>query len=261
MAILTGSAMQYNGVEVYTIGQNEIPMSVRIDWAWTQISKFHPEFKRENWPPDWNDPYQIYEIVVNNVCGYIPQAGAQVMDIGANFGVFTAYCALKGCNVVAYEPHPVALRMLRETIQRNNITVEVVGKAIYTTAGTMPFCNHSGYEPNATWLWSNGTLMAGSSDTVETISLNEALAQKPVWDCVKMDIEGAEFDVLENVSLDMLKRVKFLSVEFHNNHASQERHAAISARLSQVFSLDGTKDGSPEFKSQDRWISLFATRK
>ena len=255
--------MQYNGVEVYSIGQNEIPMHVRIDWAWTQISKFHPEFKRENWPADWDDPYQIYEIVVNNVCGYTPQAGAQVMDIGANFGVFTSYCALNGCNVVAYEPHPVAFRMLHESLERNGVTdkVQTVNKAIYRKSGQLPFASSSGYEPNATWVWSNGTLMGDSSTTVDTITLDEALAQKPVWDCVKMDIEGAEFDVLEVASLDMLKRIKFLTVEFHNGHASPERHHAISDRLSQVFTLAGTKDGSPEHKSDNRWISLFATRK
>ena len=223
--------MQYNGQEIYSIGQNEIPMNIRIDWAWEVIAKTHPEFKRENWPPDWNDPYQIYEIVVNNVCGYIPQAGAQVMDIGANFGVFTSYCALKGCDVVAYEPHPVAIRMLKETLERNKIQdkVEIVSKAIYTHAGSLPFTNSSGYEVNATWLWNNGTLMTPSANlNVDTISLDEALAQKPEWDCVKMDIEGAEFDVLESVSLDMLKRVKLLSVEFHNSHADKDRHDKIS---------------------------------
>lgn len=264
--------MQYSGQEIYSIGQNEIPINLRIDWAWQEITRTHPEFKREQWPTDWDDPYQLYEIVVNNVCGYIPKSGDVVMDIGANFGVFTAYCALNGCWVYAYEPHPVAYKMLKETVKRTGIRDNVEGYdfAIWTEKGiSLPFMSNSGYEIGATWLWSNGTLVVDNGPVPEsravihvpTVTLEEALSMEDEWDCVKMDIEGAEFDVLLDASDECLRKIKYLTIEVHNHQANKDKHDAMAARLETIFTLTGTKDGNPELAGQDRWISLFATRK
>jgi FkbM family methyltransferase len=256
--------MQYNGTEIYSIGQNEIPIDLRIDWAWQEISRLHPEFKREDWPTDWNDPYQLYEIVVNNVCGYKPHLGDMVMDIGANIGVFTAYCALNGCGVAAYEPHPVAYDMLEDTLRRLGIskTTAPLNFAIWTSRTQLPFISNSGYEPNSTWVWSNGTVMhttGAEKLTASTITLADAVGSTE-WDCVKMDIEGAEFDVLLDASDETLSRIKYLTLEVHNGYASKQRHDEMVSRLERLFTLSGTKDGDPQFAGQDRYISLFATQ-
>lgn len=263
--------VSYNGKDVYSIGQNEVPINLRIDWAWERINATHPEFRREHWPPEWNDPYQIYEIVVNNVCGYVPKTGAQVMDIGANFGVFTAYCALAGCDVTSYEPHPVAFDMLKTTINRVGIQSRVnpINLAVWKSADHLSFMSNSGHEQGMPWIWSNGSLVVDGVMCppqreilqVATISLADAVAEKPEWDCVKMDIEGAEFDVLLDAPIETLKKIKYLTIEIHNGQANKQKHDEMARKLETVFSLSGTRDGSPEFSPENRWISLFATRK
>jgi hypothetical protein len=78
---------------------------------------------------------------------------------------------------------------------------------------------------------------------------------------VKMDIEGAEFEILTNAYPLSFKKMKFLSVELHNKWADKLAYDALIEKLSRFFVLDGEMDGSPEFSKEGRYISIFATRK
>lgn len=51
------------------------------------------------------------------------EEGTTVIDIGANFGSFTVYCAFMGAwRVIAVEPMPETLRYLRATLDLNQVT-------------------------------------------------------------------------------------------------------------------------------------------
>ena len=255
--------------EVSGLGDNRIPLAIRINWVWSKVAKIQPNFKREHWAFN-DDPHQIYAMVADDACGFRGFSGAKVMDIGANMGVFTAMCALNGSHVTAYEANHAVFDILLGQIQKIGLTNQVaaVNAAIWTETGPVTFKSSlSKWDDPAvsTWEFHNGCVLMGQFDEqtaehVNGISLDDAIGDKE-WDCIKMDIEGAEFKVLMAASDEALKRVKFFTIELHNGWADLDTYKQLIARMERVFSLAGTIDGNPEVKSQHRYISLFATRK
>ncbi len=195
--------------------------------VWERMAKEHPEFTRACDPTDNFHP--VEEIILGGSLTwkranelFQPFPGARVMDIGANVGIYTAYCAANEAKVTAYEPYWVAwailCNMLRDTGLRNR--ARPYNEAIWTHAGS---CAHSGNTvARETCTWYNGAVQqAGLNPTefadkghVNCISLATAIGEKD-WDAVKMDCEGAEFEVLLAAPEETLRRIKFLHVEFH----------------------------------------------
>lgn len=60
-----------------------------------------------------------------------------VLDVGANVGFTALTAARAGAHVVAVEPHPDNLRLLRANVERNHADVEVVAAAAWDAAGTV----------------------------------------------------------------------------------------------------------------------------
>jgi len=56
-----------------------------------------------------------------------------------------------------------------------------------------------------------------TSITVPSITLHDILQRYDlkVCDCLKMDCEGAEFDILQHAAADDLRRIRMLILEYH----------------------------------------------
>jgi FkbM family methyltransferase len=199
-----------------------------------------------------------YGFMFDLVCNenrYTPLIGHKVLDLGAHFGFFSLYCASRGAHVTAYEPDPDNFDRLLDAEGRAEEIglgyIEAHNKAIwYEPTALSLFRDHHSGTSNVVSL---GTFR---NKTVEAISLHTALADRE-WDCVKMDIEGAEFDVLARASIEDLKKIKYLSLELHNHIGSnpQPRYEALIEKLSQVFSLSLVE------KREKRFCKAFCTRK
>lgn len=138
---------------------------------------------------------------------YKPQPGDLVFDLGAHAGVST-YALSKAVGptgrVYAFEPDPITLPHLRRNVEDLGLSnVIVIPKAIAQSAGRMNF-----YAEGA--LGSALVDVASRTGTremieVEAITLADAChlaTARPAY--VKMDIEGAELDVIES-SEDLLR--------------------------------------------------------
>lgn len=239
-------------------------------WTWHEIARLHPEIKPEFF--SFDDPYMLSEIIVRNTYRYTPKPGDLVMDIGANVGVFTAKCAIGGATVVAFEPHRDAFRVLCDTVGRirnqgySNILVKEYPLAIWKHRGMCEFYPgemSANTNPGQTWNAYNGAVLtpdAPGPAYQACITLADAV-EGFEWDCVKMDVEGAEFDILLGAPDETLQRIKYLTLELHNGWAYKAKHDALIERLRKVFDIDGTPDGDPRFAGEERFISVYATRK
>jgi len=258
------------------MGDISCSLAERANWVWGLLAQTHPEFKRENFVHDDN-PFALHEIVVNNCCRFVANPGNLVMDVGANIGIFTALCALNGASVVAYEPNAGAFRQLLKTISLNGIEKFVNPQriALASVAGLLPYwgmADETDRNETRTWSTCTGTMVKVVAATtteaevmrkaeyIDAISFADAVGVQE-WDCVKIDIEGAEFELLLSASDDTLQRIKFLTVELHNGYVDKILYDRFIAYLARLFALDGIPDGDARFAGEGRYISLYATRK
>ena len=243
------------------LGDISIPIETRKNWVWEQVQLLNPEFKRENFSVD--DPYMLHEIVARNCYRYKPLIGDRVLDLGANIGIFTALCALNGCTVVAYEPNQAAFKVLQDTIQRNRLhSVEARNKVVWVNSNYCKFLS-SVTPPTGdlqTWTSYNGAIDDVGEEMMPCDSFEEIMDDK-YWDCVKMDIEGAEFEILMSTPDKSFHNISYLTIELHNGWADKRMHDCLIRRLQHNFTVTGVKDGDPRFAGEDRWISLFCKRR
>jgi FkbM family methyltransferase len=234
--------------------------------VWRQIAAEHPEFLREY---DLTGNYHVVrEIVLGGSAGwagvwqrFTPGAGKKVMDIGANVGIFSAACAARGVAVTAVEPYAVAYEYLLQLERMLNI--RALKLAVSNRKGT---CEYRG---NISWLLGPVMLNGGIegsganfspadhalAEIVECTTLDVLLDTFAEWDCVKIDIEGAECDVINATPANVLRRIKFMYVEFHP-WVPEERYDITVEALEDIFTFEGVSQ-TPE----GRWEAAYCTRR
>jgi FkbM family methyltransferase len=230
--------------------------------VWGKMAAEHPEFTRAHDPLD--DYSMIDTLILGDFIAWRPFSGARVMDIGANVGVWTAYCALNGADVTAYEADPITHGIMSSMLIRNNLKVNAVNAALWTHTGQILF-KGKGIESH----YRNGAVQVPEHDgfagnlgqeadmiTVPCVSFSDAIGDS-VWDCVKVDIEGAEFETLSAVPAEVFeKQIKFLQVEFHNGWASDEVYRALIGKLESVFTSSGSKNIGDKWNGRYDWANF-----
>jgi len=113
-----------------------------------------------------------------------------------------------GCRVHALEPNPYLFADL-QGLAIPGVTVHKV--ALADTPGPRPFVLMGNTE------YSHFSSAGDSSIQVEAMTLGDLVSQIPKAsiDLIKMDIEGAELDILECLPLEVLERIRQITVEFH----------------------------------------------
>ncbi|WP_348766074.1 FkbM family methyltransferase [uncultured Salinisphaera sp.] len=125
------------------------------------------------------------------------------IDVGANFGCWTIRAASMGANVIAIEPDPRNLSLLRRNIEFNKLAgkITVAPGCAGETSGTREFAREE-YGRKSTLLDYKDAQPGNYKDTivVKCYYLDEFLAQiealNPSRVLMKVDVEGAEAEVL-----------------------------------------------------------------
>ncbi len=124
--------------------------------------------------------------------------GDVFVDVGANIGLFTLKMAPIAGRVVAVEPGDAAGTQLAANVALNGFrNVAIVRKALSDAPGrAVLFHNPLGDDPQAFSLLSDGS--DAGSETVELTTLDLLVADEGLArvDCIKIDVEGAEGQVL-----------------------------------------------------------------
>jgi FkbM family methyltransferase len=155
--------------------------------------------------------------------GLVPQGGELVIDIGANIGVFALWASRKGALVTCYEPGPDTFDCLvRNTVGRsiNVIHAAVVGRS--NPEGKVRLYLHEERSTRNTLLGheiGSGQELTSYVD-VPAISIEEVLAD--ACDLLKVDCEGAEFEIFGNTDGDTLRQARRIVMEFHRTAGDPE---------------------------------------
>ncbi len=140
-----------------------------------------------------------------------------VVDIGAHAGIFTilaSYFAKQG-QVYAFEPFKENYNLLLENINLNKIkNIQAFNKAVSDSSGKLKF-----YVSTSKNKGQNSVYQLGESQkevVVEKISFKDFIKKIPKIDFLKIDCEGAEYEILFSLSKKELQKIKKISMEFHN---------------------------------------------
>src|SRR5262252_769337 len=178
--------------------------------------------------PDCERNRHMFDIVVNEQ-RYTPKFGDRVLDLGAWYGHFTFYCASRGTIVKAYEPLPEVFADFAHNLSKQPWAQNVT--AINKAISSHDHRRELFVDPNDR---ASSFFRPGRPIIVDVETLSEALEDK-TWQCVKVDIEGAEYELLMHASGEELNRISYLTVELHNDVLMEEQHDALIRRMSAVF--------------------------
>lgn len=144
-------------------------------------------------------------------------AGDTVYDIGANVGGYAIIGAKAqpDATIFAFEPHPVNKERLSENLELNNLqNVHIRDYALGDSDGTIKLKTESN-EPGV------GTHTIVASDTGNSIEIDIRRAESaiknddiPSPDVMKIDVEGAELDVLKGFN-EVLESCRVIIIEIH----------------------------------------------
>lgn len=123
-------------------------------------------------------------------------------DVGANVGFYSLLAAKLRAKVVACEPDPANVALLKRHSELNRASIAIEQVAICEREG-FDYFQSAGPE---------GVLGRGPLQ-VRTIRLDSLLARYPVPTIIKIDVEGAEWRVLEGAS-EILKQSPIVFVAF-----------------------------------------------
>lgn len=166
--------------------------------------------------------------------------GDVVIDCGANVGVFTEMFAKRGATVYAFEPHPVAFELLKSrTSYLPGVTC--INKAVSRHHGRMklylPPDDHSiAATQSASLMSEKDNVSIKNFVEVDVIRLVDFIERvKPVR-FLKLDVEGAEYDILSDMfESDAHRSVNFIVVETHErNLGLLRRHHILLEQLKKV---------------------------
>jgi len=131
----------------------------------------------------------------------------RILDVGGNIGLASLYFKLQfpESQVTVFEPNPELIPYLKRNLQDTD--VEILEKAVWIDEGEVNFqLNESD---------SSQVDSIKGQVRVNTVKLSRILAKEGPIDLLKIDIEGAEVQVLLEAKLH-LGKVKNLFVEYHS---------------------------------------------
>jgi FkbM family methyltransferase len=142
-----------------------------------------------------------------------------VIDIGAGIGDFTLFAAAghAGNKVYAFEPFPQSFALLENNVRLNHLAnVACFREAIGGQSGELTL-DLSLNEPLQIQSHTPSPKSAATL-TVPSLSLAEAFTRLGVQSCslLKLDCEGAEYDILFNAPPDLLRRIERIVMEYHD---------------------------------------------
>lgn len=170
--------------------------------------------------------------------------GDVVLDCGANVGDVAEPLANTGATVHAFEPDPYAFERLKTRLgDRANVILH--NAAVGVQAGRQRLMRALNFDDNPNAGSVKSTLLSGGVNIaedagvdVEVVSLPDIIARHDTIAFLKMDIEGAELDLLEHMHAhNLFQTIRMTVAETHEKKfpALRPRFAALREALTAAY--------------------------
>lgn len=165
-----------------------------------------------------------------------------VLDFGAWIGPITLFAASQARHVFSFEPDPEAARQLRANIACNpslEPKISVIEKAVWPESGTIRLGAKGAQGDSMSSVHHKGS---GITWEIQTITPEEIAALLPDKGAVflKIDVEGAEYDIVPQLSRLVQRPDLAALVSFHprfaaGGHPRFHKTFPMTARVFSVF--------------------------
>jgi FkbM family methyltransferase len=164
--------------------------------------------------PGTCDLITYYDVIIHELYGKAaPEGASTIIDCGANIGLASAYFLARypDAQVIALEPDPINFALCSRNLEPFGDRVRLLPKALWADNCRMLLAGgHQG-----TWASQVQPDTGRASDAIEGVDMPTLLTEYGLdrVDILKMDIEGAEVDVLSSTDLCWLERIRTFQIE------------------------------------------------
>lgn len=204
------------------------------------FSTYAPELKLSFGPLTFRclGSYELYlypEIFIDKAYSQLPgfdpvdfENGYTVVDVGANVGFYSIFVSSRNPHgkIYAFEPHPQAIKRLKENLQINNVkNVEIFEKAIWSKDGKINF------EDNKYTVLARVNEEQRTDLTVLCLTLDRYIEQHKVSkiDILKIDAEFAEDEIIKGAESRALAITKRIVLEYHSEEKKNKVEKLLKA--------------------------------
>ena len=200
-------------------------------WSAYKLAKPLPAFTIRSTPNSFliqhgseDDPIFLFREIFIQRCYtpswfYEPSPNDTVMDLGANIGMFMLYLAWRspGIKVHCFEPSSRTRSVLKAQVEANHLheKVSVYPYAIFDQTGvtSLKLSENSGHQSLF-----DSEYVDRRSEVVEMLSLSDAFEKCGVQkvNLLKIDVEGAEIEIVESTPEKIWRSLDKVVVEYHD---------------------------------------------
>lgn len=144
---------------------------------------------------------------------------ANIIDVGANIGAFSIFAAINypESKIYCFEPDYQNYQKLVKNLNLNKIkNVRTFNIAIGKKEGKIKLYSDS--NGNFGTIGSSTIKVSPTSVEINCEILNDVLVENRIGTCdlLKLDCEGAEYDIIFSLNQDSIKRIKYIVLEYHH---------------------------------------------
>ena len=164
--------------------------------------------------------------------GFFIESDETVIDIGAHIGLFTVYASqfCKNGKIISCEPIKENFELLKENVSINNLSNII----LYNNAITDKNDKVKVYLNNdsaANSIYGNGE----NYEEISTLSLSKILDENMnEKNCLKLDCEGAEYQIINNTPDKYFKKITKICLEYHVINKDKIQLEKLKKRLNEL---------------------------
>lgn len=158
---------------------------------------------------------------------------AVIIDIGAHIGTFSLMAAKRypKARIISFEPLPENCQFFLENVELNHFkNIKLRREVVAAKSGELTFNMYDNVTAGTLFIQENdapsGTISCNAV-TLDSVFESERIDR---CHCLKLDCEGAEFEILLNAPDALLRRIDVITMEYHNG-LTPYSHKDLEKRL------------------------------
>ena len=192
--------------------------------------------------------YKILDEIMKN-------AKWPILDLGAHIGLFSLYASVLNplVKILTFEPEENNFGSLKKNFKLNKINNVIAKNVAVSSKEGEVVLNLSEDSHNHSLVQVDDYFIGEKK--VQCTTLEKIFEKNRVEKCtlIKMDVEGAEFDILENLPSEIFSKIQNFYIEYHEYSSEMNPQ-----KLIQILQKNGFKVQSKKSSYDKRFGFIFA---